>query len=139
MAKKKIVKPVEVEEVIEEIKEEIKEEDKAVVESIEEAKKRICEFYGIQDAELLSPECDLSKYGLKKGEEEVLVKWIEENKKVKSWDVVFDIYTTNKEAWAIIEKYGLHPEDVAEWKLDGLTEEEKEIITAHYNDLIAKL
>jgi hypothetical protein len=52
---------------------------------------------------------------------------------------VFDMYTTNTEAWAIIEKYGVTPEDVAEWRLDELTKEEKEVITAYYNDLISKL
>jgi hypothetical protein len=99
----------------------------------------ICEFYGISDEELLSSDCDLSKYNLNKWDEWILLNWAEENKKVKSWDVVFDIYTTNTEAWAIIEKYWVTPEDVAEWRLDELTKEEKEVIEAYYNDLISKL
>ena len=135
MAKKKQVASVkEVEELIEEVKEESKEE-----ESIEDAKKRICEFYGIQDAELLSPECDLSKYGLSKKEEDVLLEWKCQNKKVNVDNVRFDIYTTNVEAWAIIAKYGITPKDVAEWDMELLSEEEKDIIVAYYNDLVSKL
>lgn len=137
MAKKKIV-PEEIEasvEVVEEVKiEKIEEKDQ-----LDSLKKTICEFYWIRDDELFNPDCDLSKYGLKKQEEETLHQWIEENKKVKSWEVVFDIYTTNVEAWAIIAKYGITPKEVAEWKMDLLSNEEKEIITAYYNDLMAKL
>ena len=138
MAKKKNV-PVEevkeeVKEVVEEIEVEIDEKDQ-----LDSFKKKICEFYGIRDDELFNPDCDLSKYGLKKQEEEVLLKRAKENKKVKSWDVVFDIYTTNVEAWAIIAKYGITPKDVAEWNMELLSAEEKGIITAYYNDLIAKL
>ena len=141
MAKKKQVASVkEVEELIEEVKE----EDKEVIEidekdQLDSFKKKICEFYGIRDDELFNPDCDLSKYGLKKQEEEALLKRAKENKKVKSWDVVFDIYTTNVEAWAIIAKYGITPKDVAEWNMELLSAEEKEIITAYYNDLMAKL
>jgi hypothetical protein len=61
MAKKKIV-PEEMEqevEMIEEIKVEDKKEEKPQVVS---SKEKICEFYGIQDAELLSADRDLSKY-----------------------------------------------------------------------------
>ena len=78
MAKKKNVP-------VEEVKEEIVEEVESVEKAQEEpSKEKICEFYGIQDAELLSPECDLSKYGLSKQEEEALLKRAKENKKVKS-------------------------------------------------------
>jgi hypothetical protein len=49
------------------------------------------------------------------------------------------MYTTDTEAWAIIAKYGITPKDVAEGKMDELTKEEKEVITAYYNDLISKL
>ena len=138
MAKKKNV-PVEevkeeVKELVEEIEVEIDEKDQ-----LDSLKKKICEFYGIQDEELFNPECDLSKYGLKKWEEEALLKWVAENKKVHAGDVVFDIYTTNREAWAIIAKYGLSPKDVAEDNLWELNPEEKEIIVAYYNDLISKL
>lgn len=129
MAKKKTTK-----EVVEEVKVE-----KAETVEVERTKEEICEFYGISDEELLSQDCDLSKYNLNKWDEWILLNWVEENKKVKSWDVVFDMYTTNTEAWAIIEKYGVTPEDVAEWRLDELTKEEKEVITAYYNDLISKL
>ena len=103
------------------------------------SKEKICEFYGIRDDELLNPECDLSKYGLSKQDETVLLDWACQNKKVNACNVVFDIYTTNREAWAIIEKYGVSPKDVAEGNLEGMTAEEKDIITAHYNDLISKL
>ena len=129
MAKKKTTK--EVVEKVEEVKVETAE--------VERTKEEICEFYGINDEELLSQDCDLSKYNLNKWDEWILLNWVEENKKVKSWDVVFDMYTTNTEAWAIIAKYGITPKDVAEWNMEELTEEEKDIITAYYNDLISKL
>ena len=96
MAKKKTVTPVE------EVKEEIVEivEKVESVEKVQEelSKEKICEFYGIQDAELLSPECDLSKYGLSEQEEEALLNWKCQNKKVNVDNVKFDIYTTNVEA-----------------------------------------
>lgn len=134
MAKKKNVTPVE------EVKEEIVEEVESVEKAQEEpSKEKICEFYGIQDAELLSPECDLSKYGLSKQEEEVLLNWKCQNKKVNVDNIRFDIYTTNVEAWAIIAKYGITPKDVAEWNMELLSEEEKDIIVAYYNDLVSKL
>lgn len=134
MAKKKNVTPVE------EVKEEIVEEVESVEKTQEEpSKEKICEFYGIQDAELLSPECDLSKYGLSKQEEEVLLNWECQNKKVNVDNIRFDIYTTNVEAWAIIAKYGITPKDVAEWNMELLSEEEKDIIVAYYNDLVSKL
>lgn len=101
MAKKKNTKAVEpVEEmkideveVVEEVKEECDEK-----ECLDSLKEKICEFYGIRDEELFSKDCDLSKYNLKKQEEATLLEWVEANKKVKSGDVVFDIYTTNTEA-----------------------------------------
>ena len=134
MAKKKNVTPVE------EVKEEIVEEAESVEKTQEEpSKEKICEFYGIQDAELLSPECDLSKYGLSKQEEEALLNWKCQNKKVNVDNIRFDIYTTNVEAWAIIAKYGITPKDVAEWNMELLSEEEKDIIVAYYNDLVSKL
>lgn len=138
MAKKKTTKVVEpVEEVkVEEVEEVIESEEKAQ-EVL--SKEKICEFYGIRDEELLSPEKDLSKYNLSKQEEEALLEWACKNKKVKSEDVVFDMYTTNLEAWAIIAKYGITPKDVAEGKMDELTEKEKDIIVAYYNDLVSKL
>lgn len=133
MAKKKNVP-------VEEVKEEIVEEVESVEKAQEEpSKEKICEFYGIQDAELLSPECDLSKYGLSKQEEEALLNWKCQNKKVNVDNIKFDIYTTNKEAWAIIEKYGISPKDVVDGKMDELSEEEKDIIVNYYNDLVSKL
>lgn len=134
MAKKKNVTPVE------EVKEEIVGEV-GTVEKTEEgpSKEKICEFYWIQDAELLSPECDVSKYGLSEQEEEALLNWKCQNKKVNVDNIRFDIYTTNVEAWAIIAKYGITPKDVAEWNMELLSEEEKDIIVAYYNDLVSKL
>lgn len=139
MAKKKTTKVVEpVEEVkVEEVIEEAVESEEKTQE--EPSKEKICEFYGIRDEELLSPEIDLSKYNLSKQEEETLLEWACKNKKVNADNVVFDIYTTNTEAWAIIAKYGITPKDVAEGNMEELTEEEKDIIVAHYNDLVSKL
>lgn len=145
MARRKIFKsstPVEEEVKVEEVVEEteVKEEPKNDEKSQEvPSKEKICEFYGIRDDELLSPERDLSKYNLKKWEEDVLLEWACQNKKVNADNVVFDMYTTNTEAWAIIAKYGITPKDVAEWNMEELTKEEKDIIVAHYNDLISKL
>ena len=139
MAKRK-TKEVPVEEV--KIEEDIVEEpvEEVAEEKVEEwlSKEKICEFYGIQDAELLSSGID-PKYNLNKQEEAVLLEWACQNKKVNADNVVFDMYTTNTEAWAIIAKYGLSPKDVAEGKMDELTEGEKDIIVAYYNDLVSKL
>ena len=130
MAKKKNVTPVEEVKEVEISEEKVQEEP---------SKEKICEFYGIQDAELLSPECDLSKYGLSEQEEEVLLNWKCQNKIVNVDNIRFDIYTTNVEAWAIIAKYGITPKEVAEWNMELLSEEEKDIIVAYYNDLVSKL
>ena len=101
MAKKKTTKEVPVEEVkIEEV-EVVEEPVEEVAEGeadLNELKEKICEFYGIQDAELLSPERDLSKYGLSKQDEAILLEWACKNKKVNADNVVFDMYTTNTEA-----------------------------------------
>jgi hypothetical protein len=56
MAKKKTTK---------EVVEEVKVENVETVE-VERTKEDICEFYGISDEELLSQDCDLSKYNLNK-------------------------------------------------------------------------
>jgi hypothetical protein len=138
MAKKKIV-PEEMEahvEMVEEVKVEKKEEEKPQVVS---SKERICEFYGIQDAELLSPERDLSKYNLNKQEEETLLEWACQNKVVCADKVVFDMYKCEPEVRAIIEKYGVTPKDVADGKMDELEEKEKDIIVDYYNSLVEKL
>jgi len=137
MAKKKIVAEVAAEEeVMEEVKEEVKNEEKPEVVL---SKESICEFYGIRDDEILSPERDLSKYGLKKQEEEALLDWAAKNAEVKAGDVVFDMYLCSPEERAILEKYGISPKDVAENNMDELSDEEKDIMVAYYNRLVAKL
>lgn len=138
MAKKKIV-PEELEataEVVEEIKVESKKEEKPQVVS---SKEKICEFYGIRDAEILNPERDLSKYNLNKQEEEVLLEWRAKNSVVNAEKIKFDIFTCSEEVKAIIEKYGVTPKHVAEWKLDELSDKEKDVIVDYYNSLVAKL
>ena len=127
MAKKKNVTPVEEVKEVEINEEKVQEEP---------SKEKICEFYGIQDAELLSPECDLSKYGLSEQEEEVLLNWKCQNKIVNVDNIRFDIYTTNKEAWAIIAKYGITPKEVAEWNMELLSEEEIEKLKERDPDII---
>lgn len=128
MAKKKTVKPVEVEEVIEE-----------VVESPEvtmPTKESICEFYGIQDGEILDKNNDLSKYGLKADELTVLKEWAEETSKALVKDVTFDFYTCSEEVRDLIGKYGVTPEHVVNdtmWDL-GMDNEEQEIIKNYYNE-----
>ena len=138
MAKKKNV-PEEMElevEMLEEKKVEEKKEEKPQVVS---SKEKICEFYWIQDAELLSPERDLSKYNLNKQEEETLLEWACQNKVVCADKVVFDMYRCEPEVKAIIEKYGITPKDVADGKMDELGEKEKDIIVDYYNSLVEKL
>mgnify|MGYP006874703107 CR=1 FL=1 len=134
MAKKKIV-PEEMEqevEMIEEVKVEKKNEEKPQVVS---SKEKICEFYGIQDAELLSPERDLSKYWLSKQEEEVLIKWAEENLKTKAKEVTFVIYNLPEEVRVIVEKYGVTPYQVACEELGELSKEEKKIILDYFKEV----
>ena len=134
MAKKKIV-PEEMEqevEMIEEIKVEKKNEEKPQVVS---SKEKICEFYWIQDEELLSSERDLSKYWLSKQEEEVLLKWAEENLKTKAKEVTFVIYNLPEEVRAIVEKYGITPYQVACEELDELSKEEKKIVLEYFKEI----
>lgn len=138
MAKKKIV-PEEMEqevEMIEEVKVEKKNEEKPQVVS---SKEKICEFYWIQDAELLNPERDLSKYWLSKQEEEVLLDWACQNKVICADKVKFDMYRCEPEVRAVIEKYGISPKDVAEWNMSELSKEEKDLIVSYYNSLVEKL
>ena len=134
MAKKKIV-PEEMEleaEAIEEVKVEKKKEEKPQVVS---SKEKICEFYWIQDEELLSAERDLSKYWLSKQEEEVLLKWAEENLKTKAKEVTFVIYNLPEEVRVIVEKYGITPYQVAYEELDELSKEEKKIVLEYFKEI----
>lgn len=138
MAKKKIV-PEEMEqevEMIEEVKVEKKSEEKHEVVS---SKEKICEFYGIRDEELLSPERDLSKYNLKGKEEEVLLEWINKNRVISADMIKFDMYHCEPEVKAIIEKYGLTPKHVAEDNMPELSKEEKKLMVDYYNSLVEKL
>ena len=138
MAKKKIV-PEEMEqevEMIEEVKVEKKSEEKPQVVS---SKEKICEFYGIRDEELLSPERDLSKYNLKGKEEEVLLEWVNKNRVISADMIKFDVYHCEPEVKAIIEKYGLTPKHVAEDNMPELSKEEKKLMVDYYNSLVEKL
>lgn len=138
MAKKKIV-PEEMEqevEMVEEKKVEAKKEEKPQVVL---SKEKICEFYGIRDEELLSPERDLSKYNLKGKEEEVLLEWINKNRVISADMIKFDMYHCEPEVKAIIEKYGLTPKHVAENDMPELSEKEKDIMVEYYNSLVEKL
>lgn len=138
MAKKKIV-PEEMEqevEMIEEVKVEKKKEEKHEVVS---SKEKICEFYGIRDEELLSPERDLSKYNLKGKEEEVLLEWVDKNRVISADTIKFDMYHCEPEVRAVIEKYGISPKDVAEDKMPELSKEEKNLMVEYYNSLVKKL
>jgi hypothetical protein len=138
MAKKKIV-PEEMEqevEMIEEVKVEKKNEEKPEVVS---SKEKICEFYGIRDEELLSPERDLSKYNLKAKEEEVLLEWINKNRVISADMIKFDMYHCEPKVKEIIEKYGLTPKHVAENDMPELSAKEKDIMVEYYNSLVEKL
>ena len=138
MAKKKIV-PEEMEldvEMVEEKKVESKKEEKPQVVL---SKEKICEFYGIRDEELLSPERDLSKYNLKKWEEDALLEWACQNKVICADKVKFDMYKCEPEVKTVIEKYGITPKQVAEWHMEELSNKEKDIIVDYYNSLVEKL
>jgi hypothetical protein len=56
--------------------------------------------------------------------------------KVKAWDIEFSMYKWSPEVRAIIVKYGITSEQVANWEMDELSEEEKDIITNYYNELV---
>lgn len=110
--------------------EEVKEE----VTPVEITKEQVCEFYGISDNEVF--DWDFAKYGVSKAEAEVLEAWGKENRKVKAWDVEFSIYKGSEEVRAIIAKYGITAEQVANWEMNELSAEEKDIITNYYNELV---
>lgn len=135
MAKKKIV-PEEIEasvEVVEEVKVEKKNEEKPQVLS---SKEKICEFYGIQDGEILDKNNDLSKYGIKDEEKAILDEWAVESSKALVKDVTFDFYTCSEEVREIIAKYGVTPQNVVDdnmWDL-GLNADEQEVIKNYYNE-----
>ena len=111
------------------------EEVTPVVEAAEEiTKEQICEFYWISDNEVF--DWDFEKYWVKKEEAKVLECWGKENMKVKAWDIEFSMYKWSPEVRAIIVKYGITAEQVANWEMDELSEEEKDIITNYYNELV---
>lgn len=127
MAKKKTAaKATPVEEVVEAVVEESTPE--------EITKEQICEFYGISDKEVY--EWDFEKYWVKKEEAKILENWAKENAIIKAWDIEFSIYKGSEEVRAIIAKYGITAEQVANWEMDELSEEEKGIITDYYNELV---
>lgn len=131
MVKVKKSEIVEEEVKVEEVKEEApkKEEKSKVLPS----KEKICEFYWIMDSEIFDAENDLSKYGIKAQEKAVLDEWAEAHKKVIAKNVTFDIYDLDDEVRAILNKYGVTPDDVANNRLDELDKTEKEVITNYYN------
>lgn len=96
------------------------------------SKEKICEFYWITDGEILNPKTDYSKYGISAQEESILREWWVEHMKHTVKDVTFDIYEKDNEVRAVLNKYGVTPADVANNKLDELSESEKEIITNYY-------
>lgn len=131
MVKVKKSEIVEEEVKVEEVKEEApKKEEKSKVLS---SKEKICEFYWIMDSEIIDSENDLSKYGISAQEKAVLDEWAESHKKAIAKDVAFDIYDSDDEVRAILNKYGVTPDDVANNRLDELDKTEKEVITNYYN------
>jgi hypothetical protein len=84
---------------------------------------------------LLSADRDLSKYWLSKQEEEVLVKWAEENLKTKAKEITFVIYNLPEEVIAVVEKYGVTPYQVACEELGELSKEEKKIILDYFKEV----
>lgn len=98
------------------------------------SKEKICEFYWITDKDILDPTVDLRKFNIKPEEVDVLSDWAMKNVKAVLKDVTFDVFTCSPEVKAIIEKYGLTPDHVANNKLDELSEEEKDLIVAYYTE-----
>ena len=129
MAKKKTATPV-----VEEVKEEVTTVETPVETPVEITKEKVCEFYGISDDEVF--EWNFDKYWVSKAESEVLKDWAEHNRIIKAWDVEFNMYKWSEEVRAIIAKYGITAEQVANWEMDELSEEEKDIITNYYNELV---
>ena len=97
------------------------------------SKEKICEFYWIVDSEIIDSENDLSKYGISAQEKAVLDEWAESHKKAIAKDVTFDIYDSDDEVRAILNKYWVTPADVANNRLDELNESEKKTIINYYN------
>ena len=116
--------------IIEERKEESKKEEKP---QVVPSKEKICEFYWIMDSEILDSENDLSKYGISAQEKAVLDEWAESHKKAIAKDVTFDIYDSDEEVRAVLNKYWVTPADVANNRLDELNESEKKTIINYYN------
>lgn len=98
------------------------------------SKEKICEFYWIQDSEILDNDNDLSKYKITKQEKAILDEWAKEHIKENIKDVTFDMYDKDDDVRAILNKYWVQPYHVAEDKLDKLwlSKEEKKIITDYY-------
>ena len=128
MAKKKIV--AEEAAPMEEVKEEVKED----VVPVEITKEKVCEFYGISDDEVFDG--DFEKYWVSKEEAEVLEDRRNKNRVIKAWDIEFSMYKGSEEVRAIIVKYGITAEQVANWEMDELSSEEKDIIVNYYNELV---
>lgn len=124
MAKKKIV--AEEAAPMEEVKEDVV--------PVEITKEKVCEFYGISDDEVFDG--DFEKYGVSKEEAEVLEDRRNKNRVIKAWDIEFSMYKGSEEVRAIIVKYGITAEQVANWEMDELSSEEKDIIVNYYNELV---
>lgn len=127
MAKKKIV--AEEAAPMEEVKE-VKED----VVPVEITKEKVCEFYGISDDEVF--DWDFEKYGVSKEEAEVLEDRRNKNRVIKAGDIEFSMYKGSEEVRAIIVKYGITAKQVANWEMDELSPEEKDIIVNYYNELV---
>lgn len=124
MAKKKIV--AEEAAPMEEVKEDVV--------PVEITKEKVCEFYGISDDEVFDG--DFEKYGVSKEEAAVLEDRRNKNRVIKAWDIEFSMYKGSEEVRAIIVKYGITAEQVANWQMDELSSEEKDIIVNYYNELV---
>lgn len=124
MAKKKIV--AEEAAPMEEVKEDVV--------PVEITKEKVCEFYGISDDEVFDG--DFEKYGVSKEEAAVLEDRRNKNRVIKAWDIEFSMYKGSAEVRAIIVKYGITAEQVANWEMDELSSEEKDIIVNYYNELV---
>lgn len=99
--------------------------------------KEIQEKYWILTDEIMDINSDLSKYKITPEDEKVLRDYVKKVYKSVA-DITLDKTHMPIQVRKIFEFYWLTLEQIQEWKLDKLTEEEKKIIEEYYEKLFAE-
>lgn len=99
--------------------------------------KEVQEKYWILTDEIMDINSDLSKYKITPEDEEVLRNYVKKVYKSVA-DITLDKTHMPIQVSKIFEFYWLTLEQIQEWKLDKLTEEEKKIIEEYYDKLFAE-